>query len=87
MNAGAPRRHRVAPIAQVTAAIAIIAGSAAAVYAERGIVRTGMDALWHARPGWVAAGVALECLSMAALVLLQHRLLTAAGARPAVQPS
>jgi len=30
------------------------------------------------------AGVALECLSMAAFVLLQQRLLTAAGARPAV---
>jgi uncharacterized membrane protein YbhN (UPF0104 family) len=35
----------------------------------------------HATPEWVAAGVAAQCLSMAAFVLIQHRLLKAAGAR------
>jgi putative heme transporter len=84
MTAGSPRRRRVAALARGAAAVAIVLGSAVAIYAERGILRTGMDALWHARPGWVAVGVALECLSMAGFVLLQQRLLTAAGARPAV---
>jgi hypothetical protein len=36
---------------------------------------------WHAGPGWVATGIAAQCLSMAAFVLLQHRLLTAAGVK------
>jgi uncharacterized membrane protein YbhN (UPF0104 family) len=73
----------VVAIARGIAAGAIIAGSAAALYAERGTLRTGVNALWHARLGWVAVGIALEFMSMAAFVLLQHRLLTAAGARPA----
>jgi len=81
-TAGTPGRRRAAAIAQGIAAGAIIAGSAAALYAERGTLRTGMDALGHARPGWVAVGAALECLSMAAFVLLQHRLLKAADAKP-----
>jgi len=75
---------QVAAIARGIAAGAIIAGSAAALYAERGTLRTGMNSLWHARPTWVAAGAALEFVSMAAFVLLQHGLLTAAGARPAI---
>jgi uncharacterized membrane protein YbhN (UPF0104 family) len=62
------------------AASGILLGSAAAVYAERGTLRAGLDAVRHAGPGWVAAGVAAQCLSMAAFVLLQRRLLTAAGA-------
>jgi len=76
-----PWRRRVAAIVRGIAALAITAGSAAAAYAERGTLRTGMTVLWHARPGWAAAGAALECLSMAAFVLLQQRLLTAAGAK------
>ena len=80
---GTPGQRHVAAIARGIAAGAIIAGSAAALYAERGTLRTGMNALWHARPAWVAAGAALEFASMAAFVLLQHGLLTAAGARPA----
>ena len=52
-------------IARGAAASAIIAGSAAAVCAERSTLRTGLEAIGHARPGWVAAGVALEFLSMA----------------------
>jgi len=79
MAAVAPGRSRVTAIAKGVAASAILAGSVAAVYAERGMVRTGMAAAWHARPGWVAAGIVLECLSMAGFVLLQRRLLTAAG--------
>jgi uncharacterized membrane protein YbhN (UPF0104 family) len=72
----------VAAIAAGAAASAILAGSVAAVYAERDMVRTGMAAAWHARPGWIAAGIILECLSMAGFVLLQRRLLTAAGGKP-----
>jgi uncharacterized membrane protein YbhN (UPF0104 family) len=81
MTAGTPVRRRMAAIARGIAASAIIAGSAAALYAERGTLRIGMDALGHARPGWVAAGAVLEYLSMAGFVLLQHGLLKAAGAR------
>jgi uncharacterized membrane protein YbhN (UPF0104 family) len=70
-------------IARGIAASVIIASSAAALYAERGTLRTGMNALWHASPAWVAVGAALEFVSMAAFVLLQHGLLKAAGATPA----
>jgi len=83
LTAGTARRRRMVSIARGIAAIAIIAGSAAALYTERGTVRTGMNALCHARPGWVAIGATAEFVSMAAFVLLQQRLLTAAGARPA----
>ena len=76
-----PRRRRAAAIAGGIAAGAIIGGSAAAVYAERGTLRAGLHTVRHATPGWVAAGVAAQCLSMAAFVLIQHRLLKAAGAR------
>jgi uncharacterized membrane protein YbhN (UPF0104 family) len=79
-----PGRRRAVAIARGVAVGAIIAGSAAAVYAQRGMLRSGMDVVWRARPGWVVVGVALEVVSMAGFVLLQHRLLTAAGARPAV---
>ena len=72
---------RAVTLARGAAASAIIAGSAAAVYAERSTLRTGLEAIGHARPGWVAAGVALEFLSMAAFALLQQRLLKAAGAK------
>ena len=78
LTAGTARRRRMVSIAR-----GIIAGSAAALYTERGTVRTGMNALCHARPGWVAIGATAEFVSMAAFVLLQQRLLTAAGARPA----
>jgi putative heme transporter len=73
--------RRRAAIARGIAAAAVLLGSAVAVYAERGTLRTGMHAVRHARPGWVAAGIALEALSVAAVILLQHRLLKAAGAR------
>ena len=76
------RRRRVAVIAQGIAVSAMVAGSAAAAYGERRTLQTGVDAAVHARPGWVAVGVALECLSMAGFVLLQRRLLKAAGAKP-----
>jgi uncharacterized membrane protein YbhN (UPF0104 family) len=76
--------RRVAAIGRGVAAMAVVLGSAVAIYAERGLLRIGMDALWRARPGWIAAGVALECLSMAGFVLLQQHLLKAAGARPAI---
>jgi putative heme transporter len=72
---------RAVTIARGAAASAIIAGSAAAVCAERSTLRTGLEAIGHARPGWVAAGVALEFVSMAAFALLQQRLLKAAGAK------
>ena len=81
--AGQGRRRPLAVAARAIAAGAVIAGSAAAVYAERGMLRSGMAALWHARPGWITAAIALECLSMAGFVLVQRRLFAAAGARPA----
>jgi uncharacterized membrane protein YbhN (UPF0104 family) len=82
-GAAGPGRRPLAAIARGIAAGAVIAGAAAAVYAERGLLRSGMAALWHARPGWITAAIALECLSMAGFVLLQRRLFAAAGARPA----
>jgi uncharacterized membrane protein YbhN (UPF0104 family) len=82
VGTGRSRRHPVAAAARGIAAGAVIAGSAAALYAERGMLRSGMAALWHARPGWIAGAIALECMSMAGFVLLQRRLFTAAGARP-----
>ena len=50
MAKGTPGRSSVAAIAGGVAASAILAGSVAAVYAERDMARTGMSAAWHARP-------------------------------------
>ncbi|HEY6314841.1 MAG TPA: lysylphosphatidylglycerol synthase transmembrane domain-containing protein [Streptosporangiaceae bacterium] len=76
---GPPRRLRAA--ARMAAIVAIVAGSAAAVYAERSTISSGLAALRHSNLGWVVAGFGAECLSMAAFALLQQRLLRVAGAR------
>ena len=63
------------------AIVAIIAGSAVALYAERGTIANGLVPFKQADPGWVAAGFVAECVSMAAFALLQQRLLRAAATR------
>jgi len=59
---------------------AIVAGAAVACYAERATLRGGLAVLPHTRIGWVVAGVAAECVSMAALAQLERGLLRAGGA-------
>jgi uncharacterized membrane protein YbhN (UPF0104 family) len=58
---------------------AIVAGSAAAIYAERSTISSGLSSFRQSNLGWVIAGFGAECVSMAAFALLQQRLLRAAG--------
>jgi putative heme transporter len=78
---GTSVRRRLWAAARAAAIVAIVAGSVAAVYAERSIMRSGLASFRHANLGWVAAGFGAECVSMAAFALLQRRLLGAAGTR------
>jgi putative heme transporter len=80
--ASSHRRRGAAIRAGVIAAI--IAGSAVALYAERGAIASGRVSFKQAEPGWVAAGFAAECVSMAAFALLQRSLLQAAATRLAL---
>ncbi len=66
-------------VVQAVAIAAILAGAAVAIYAERSTMRTGITALAHVRPAWIAAGVAAEFVSMAAFGELQRCLLQAGG--------
>lgn len=68
-------------VAQAAACVAIAAGGAAAVYAERSTISEGAAALRHVTVGWLVAGLAAELLSMVALVQLQRGLLRGVGAR------
>jgi uncharacterized membrane protein YbhN (UPF0104 family) len=63
------------------AIVAIVAGATIAVYAERATIFSGVASFRQSRPGWVTAGFAAECVSMAAFALLQQRLLRVAAAR------
>jgi putative heme transporter len=72
---------RVWAAARAVAIVAIVAGSVAAVYAERSTISSGLASLRQVDPGWVVAGFGAECVSMAAFALLQRSLLRAAGTR------
>jgi hypothetical protein len=77
--AASPRRRRLMAAACAILIAAIITGSAAAVYAERVTILSGLDSIHHANVGWVMGGLAAECASMAAFGLLQRQLLRAGG--------
>ena len=72
-------RRRLWAAARAAAIVAIVAGSAAAVYAERSTISSGLASFRQSNLGWVVAGFGAECVSMAAFALLQQRLLRAAG--------
>src|SRR5215472_4279780 len=74
-----PPRRRLSAAVRAAAILAIVAGSVAAVYAERSTITSGLASLRQSNLGWVAAGFGAECVSMAAFALLQQRLLRAAG--------
>jgi putative heme transporter len=65
----------------VAAIAAIVAGSGVAVYAERSVILSGVASFKHANIGWMVAGIAAECVSMAAFARLQQVMLRAAGTR------
>jgi uncharacterized membrane protein YbhN (UPF0104 family) len=79
--AAASSRRRLGTAIRAGAIAAIIAGSAVALYAERGTIASGVASFKQADPGWVIAGFAAECVSMAAFALLQQGLLRAAATR------
>ena len=76
----APRRRLWAAV-RTAAIVAIVAGSAVALYAERATISSGVASFKQSNVGWVIAGFAAECVSMAAFALLQQRLLQAAGTK------
>lgn len=59
---------------------AIVAGAAAAIYAERTTMRGGVAGLTHVRLRWVGFGFAAEFVSMVAFAQLEKHLLRVAGA-------
>jgi len=76
-----PARRRLWAAIRAGAIVAIVVGSAVAVYAERSMIGSGLTSFRHSNVGWVVAGFGAECVSMAAFALLQGRLLRAAGTR------
>ncbi|HEY0817053.1 MAG TPA: hypothetical protein VGE11_27570, partial [Pseudonocardia sp.] len=60
--------------------IVVTAGVAAVLGSHQDLLRAGLATLVRSCPGWVVAGVALECASLLAFALLQRRLLRAGGA-------
>jgi uncharacterized membrane protein YbhN (UPF0104 family) len=60
---------------QIVVVAAIVAGAAAAVYAERAAWRGGVAGLAHVRVGWFVLGAAAEALSMVAFASLERGLL------------
>jgi putative heme transporter len=82
--AGSPKPHRAAQAARAARLIAIgviLAGCAAALYAEWPTITEGASVFRHAALPWVAVGIGAECASMAAFALLQQQLLRAGGTR------
>jgi putative heme transporter len=79
---GAGRRHRWGLVAETAAIVAVAGGAAWAVYRERATVAEGLRVLAErTEPGWIAACIGVQCLSMLFFALLQQRLLKAGGAR------
>lgn len=81
LAAVASRHGRLWAVVRAAAIVAITVGSALAVYAERATIASRVASLRRPGPGWVMAGFAAECASMAAFALLQQRRLRAAGTR------
>jgi uncharacterized membrane protein YbhN (UPF0104 family) len=75
------KRPRLAAAARVAIIAAIIAGSGAALYAERATIATGLGPFRHASGAWAAAGFGAEAASMASFALLQRQMLRAVGTR------
>jgi putative heme transporter len=82
----APPRRRARAAARAAAIAAIVAGSGVAVYAERSVILSGVASFKHANLGLVLAGIAAECVSMAAFARLQQIMLRAAGTSLALDP-
>jgi putative heme transporter len=75
-------RSRWALAAEIAGTVAVAAGAGWAIYRERATVSQGLRVLAaHTQPGWIAACIGVQCLSMVFFALLQQRLLTAGGAR------
>jgi putative heme transporter len=72
-------------LAQLAAVVAVVAGAGVAIYAERAMLRQGLEGLAHTRVSWLLAGAAAEFGSMAAFGQLERVLLRAAGARLALR--
>jgi putative heme transporter len=79
--AGSRKTHRAARAARPIAIGGILAGCAAALYAEWPTITEGASVFRHAALPWVAAGIGAECVSMAAFALLQQQLLRAGDTR------
>jgi putative heme transporter len=79
--AGSPKAHRAVRAARLIAIGVILAGCAAALYAEWPTITEGVSVFRHAALPWVAAGIGAECVSMAAFALLQQQLLRAGDTR------
>jgi putative heme transporter len=76
------RRHRWSIAVQIAGTIAVAAGAGWAVYRERVTVTGGLRVLSaHTDPGWAAACIGVQCLSMVFFALSQEQLLRAGGAR------
>jgi uncharacterized protein (TIRG00374 family) len=75
------RRLRAGRAARIVAICVIVAGCAAALYAEWPTIENGTSVFRHASLPWVAAGIGAECVSMAAFALLQQQLLRAGNTR------
>jgi hypothetical protein len=81
-TAPARPRRRWGRAAQIAGTTAVAVGASWAIYRERATVAGGLRVLGeHTGLGWVAACIAVQCLSMVFFALLQQRLLTAGGAR------
>jgi putative heme transporter len=79
--ARSPKAHRAVRAAGLSVIGVILAGCAAALYAEWPTITEGVSVFRHAALAWVAAGIGAECVSMAAFALLQRQLLRAGDAR------
>jgi len=75
----AASRHPWAVTARTVGVIAVMAGAGWAVSAEWTVIRGGFGTFGHARLWWVGAAIVAQLVSMTAFVLLQRRLLRAAG--------
>ena len=75
-------RHRCSAVAKIVGTVAVMAGTAWAIYDEWGFISPGLHVLTgDTDPAWAVAAVGAECLSMVAFALLQSCILRAAGSR------
>jgi putative heme transporter len=76
-----PKLRSVARTGRLVAIGVILAGCAAALYAEWPTITVGVSVFRHAWLPWVAAGIGAECVSMAGFALLQRQLLRTGDTR------